>query len=314
MNSKHPFLKVKPLGNSVQIGIVLPRTLRTTNEIAFRATDTKFLIDVVQEINRGLKQIIKRDWSEVFIQKVEVACTVNLGSADKTTTDSLMNLLSRTLLQADKVKKNSPKCNTVKTKPQVKYVTGERRKGFYFIKDEVTKSLETQLWSNRRLKIKAYSKGAYSEFGGEQSIFRIEFVYCEKGIKYILGKKIDEDVTLQDLLKQTVIRKFIAQYKVDYTEIVCPALRGFLKEAEQIIYDTLWKTSAFNAFLINRDIIYDIRIFRKALKRYYVSQNKSDGAYRKMLCSITKRMEKEEIVISENVLTVFEDISKIVGT
>ena len=52
-----------------------------------------------------------------------------------------------------------------------------------------------------------------------------------------------------------------------------------------------------------------MRIYRKALKRYYKEQNKADGAYRKMLSSVTKRMQGEGIDISDRVIVILEDVS-----
>ncbi|MCB6415242.1 hypothetical protein LI221_09250 [Faecalimonas umbilicata] len=307
-DSDKPLMKLTPRHNKTEIGIILPRAIRQNNNIGFRVIDTKMLLDTVQTINRALKTIIHRDWSELLVKQIEVACTVDVGCADELTIDSLMNFMSRIFLQVDKPNKESNIQNAVRTKPIMKYVTGKRRKNCTFLKDEVTKSLESTLCSNKRLKWKAYSKGAFSEFGGDTSIFRLEGVYCERGIKYVLQKK-DDYVTLQDVLKQDVIRAFIDQFKVDYAEIIIPRIRGFLKEAEQIIFNQLHHSSAYNALLINRDVVYDMRIYRRSLRRYYKEQSKSTGAYRKMLCSVAKRMQGEGIDISDKVIAILEDIS-----
>lgn len=312
-DSNNPFLRLKPKGNTTEIAVILPRTIRDNNNIGFRISDTKQLSDAVQKVNRALKQILCRDWSELCVTEIEVAVTVDLGVADELTIDTTMNFLSKVLLRQDRPNKEAKQNNSVRTEPLQKYVTGKKRTGCNFVYDEVTKSLETSLWSNRRLKWKAYSKGAYSEFGGDTSIFRLEAVYCEKGMRYVLGNK-DGYITLQNILKPKAIKGFIAQFKIDYTEIVAPRLKGYLNEAQQIVLETLEKTSAFNALLINKDILCDIRIYRRALKQYYKVNNKSDGAYRKMLCSVTKKMQKEGICISDKTIGIFEMISTAIRT
>lgn len=308
-DSSNPLLKLAPKHNTTEIGIVLPKAIRQNNNIAFRVSDTKMLLDAVQTINRALKHIIHRDFSELFVKQIEVACTVDIGRVDELTIDSLMNFMSRIFLQVDKPNKESDVSNTMRSKPIMKYVTGKRREGCIYLKDEITKSFETSLCSNKRLKFKGYSKGAFSEFGGNSSIFRIEGVYCERGIKHVLQRK-DGYIVLRDVLTQDAIKGFISQFKLDFAEIVLPQIRGYLKEAERLVYDTLKKTSAYNALLINKDIIYDLRVYRKALKRYYRDQNKSDGACRKMLCSVTKKMDKEGIQISDKVIEIVEEISR----
>lgn len=307
-DSDKPLIRLIPKYSTTEIGIILPRAIRQNNNIGFRVSDTKMLLDVVQTINRALKTMISRDWSELLVKQIEVACTVDMGCVDELTVDSIMSFMSRVFLQVDRPSKERNIKNSVRTKPIMKYVTGKRRNGHTFLKDEVTKSFETSICTNRRLKFKCYSKGAFSEFGGDTSIFRLEGVYCERGIIHVLKKK-DGYITLQDVLKQDAIRKFIDQFKVDYAEIVLPQMRGFLKEAEQLMFDQLHHSSAYNALLINRDVVYDMRIYRKALKRYYKEQNKSDGAYRKMLSSVTKRMQGEGIDISDRVIVILEDVS-----
>lgn len=308
-NSSSPLLKLAPKHNTTEIGIVLPKAIRQNNNIGFRICDTRLLLDAVQTINRALKHIIHRDFTELFVKQIEVACTVDIGCVDELTIDNLMNFMSRIFLQVDKPNKESDVSNTMRSKPIMKYVTGKRREGCMYLKDEITKSFETSLCSNKRLKFKGYSKGAFSEFGGNSSIFRIEGVYCERGIKHVLQRK-DGYIVLKDVLTQDAIKGFISQFKLDFAEIVLPQIRGYLKEAERLIYKTLKKTSAYNALLINKDIIYDLRIYRKSLKRYYRDQNRSDGACRKMLCSVTKKMDKEGIQISDKVIEIVEEISR----
>ena len=310
----NPYLRIRPKGDRTQIAIILPRTIRDNNNIAFRASDCKYLSDVIQKVNRTLKQAIQRDWSELFVSELEVAVTVDLGVPDELTTDSALNFLSRALLRQDRPNKESKYSNAVRTAPCQKYVTGQKRKNCDFVYDETTKSFETMLWSNKRLKFKAYSKGAYSEFGGDTSIFRLEGVYCERGIRQVIGGEKDGYITLQDVLTQRAIKGFIAQFRKDYTEIVAPRIRGFLNEARHLVYDTLERTSAYNALLINRDIVYDIKIYRKALKKYYKTQGKSAGAYRKMVFSVTKRMEKEGVHISDKTISLFETVGNAMNT
>lgn len=239
-DSSSPLLKLAPKHNTTEIGIILPRAIRQNNNIAFRVSDTKMLLDAVQTINRALKHIIHRDFSELFVKQIEVACTVDLECVDELTIDNLMNFMSRIFLQVDKLNKESDIPYTMRSKPIMKYVTGKRREGCIYMKDEIAKSFETKLCSNKRLKYKCYSKGAFSEFGGNSSIFRIEGVYCERGIKHVLQRK-DGYIVLKDVLTQDAIKGFISQFKLDFAEIVLPQIRGYLKEAERFVYDTLKK-------------------------------------------------------------------------
>lgn len=313
IGSKNPFLKLRPKGNAIEVAVILPRAIRENNNIGFRVSDIKQLSEVVQKVNRALRQIIYRDSSELFVTQLEVAVTVDLGVVDELTIDSAMNFLSRVLLRQDRPNKEAKQNNSVRTETLQAFVTGKKRDNCNFIYNVVTKSLESSLWSNRRLRWKAYSKGAFTEFGGDSSIYRLEGVYCEKGIRQVLGKK-DDYIVLQDVLKPKAIKGFISQFKQDYSEIIAPRIKGYLNEAQQIVFETLGKTSAYNALLINRDILCDMRIYSRALKQYYRVNRKSEGACRKMLCSVTKKMEKESICISDKTIGIFETIGTVINT
>lgn len=313
-DSETPFLRLTPKGNKTEVALILPRTIRSDNKIGFRASDCKYLLDVIQKVNRTLKSVITVDWCEVFVQQLEVAVTVDLGVTDKLTIDSTLNFLSQVLLREDKENKRGKQNNVLKSAPMQKYVVGEKRAGCQFIYKELTKSYETNLWTNKRLKFKAYSKGAYSEFGGDTSIFRLEGVYCEKGIKHVLKLKEGEYITLDKVLKQKAIRDFIRQFKIDYREIIAPRIRGYLNESVQLIVSTIEKTSAYNSLLINKDILFDMRQYEKALRIFYKKHNKTDVAQRKMLCSVKKKMLKDGVKIPYGVIEIFELINKATQT
>lgn len=111
IGSKNPFLKLKPRGVRTEVSVILPRTIRDNNNIGFRVSDIKQLAEVVQLVNRILKQIIGRDWSELFVTQLEVAVTVDLGIADELVINSAMNFLSNVLLRQDRPIKQSEKKN-----------------------------------------------------------------------------------------------------------------------------------------------------------------------------------------------------------
>lgn len=299
----------KPKRNVTEIGIVLPRTIRENNNVGFRISDCKELSEAIQNVNRALRKIIHRDWSELYVTQVEVACTVDLGIVDKTTIDLVLDFLNRVMLQEDRMNNNLKRKNAVKSRPTVKYVTGEKRRGCVFINDEITKSLNTDLWSNRRLRFKVYSKGAYSKFGGDTSILRIEGIYCQKGIEHILKQK-DNYITLKHVLTQKAVKSFVNQFKVDYSEIVAPNVNGFLNESETEIYRALKKTSAWNVLQSYKGDIYDMSTYENALRKHYNDKNSSDGAYRKKLYDIRKKMNDEGMPYSRSVIKMLKDIER----
>ncbi len=119
IGSKNPFLKLKPRGVRTEVSVILPRTIRDNNNIGFRVSDIKQLAEVVQLVNRILKQIIGRDWSELFVTQLEVAVTVDLGIADELVINSAMNFLSNVLLRQDRPIKQSEKKNAFVTQLEV---------------------------------------------------------------------------------------------------------------------------------------------------------------------------------------------------
>ncbi|RGO23265.1 hypothetical protein DXB23_12770 [Dorea sp. OM02-2LB] len=307
-NSKQYFIKITPERTSTKIAIVLPRVLRENNIIAYRASDTTKILDTIQGINQVLKKYLRRDWSDLYVDQLEVACTVDLGRIDEDSIYSLTQFMSMLFLEEKKPKKGG-KNNAIKTKPVMKYCSGIPVKNCIYLKKEGVDSGETSILSNKRLKFKWYSKGAGSEFGGNTSIFRIEGVYCLRGIQHVMRNK-DGYITLQDILKTDVIRKFIMQFKRDYIEIVEPRIKGCLEELEEIMYEQLHESTVYNSFLISEQYMFDFNIFLRALKKYYKEQDKTEGSYRKMKSVITKRMNEETIVIPCRMISVLDSISK----
>lgn len=310
---QEPYISAKPKGTGAEIGIILPRTIRNNNLIGFGKKDIKSLDETITNINRTLKKIIGKEISDLFVNKVEVALTINLGKVDNVTTNSLLQLFKKVLLVEKKENKKSNKKNTFITHPQCQYAVGKKRKNCSFILDEEPLSIETSLWSNRRLKWKIYSKGAGSVFGGDNSIIRLEGVYVERGIKHILGTK-EPDITLQEVLTTKSIEGLIEQFKIDYCEIVSERLKGYMKETEQLLLESLETNSAYNAIVLNRDILPDINIFRQALKRYYMKHGKTEVAFRKMFSNVTRRLNRKEIFFSSETLNILEEVKKIMNT
>lgn len=307
IDAEHPLLHIKPKGNNTEVAIILPRFVRDNNSIGFGTKDANRINDVIDQTNKILKHCFKRDTTDLVVRSVEVALTIDMNIVNETLTNNLVSFMSRILLDAEMKTESNKSIYS----PQNKYVSGKRRKGYIYIKDEIVKSFETSTLSNKRMKIKCYSKGANSSFGGESSVFRLEFVFNERGIRYITKK---EDVRLSDILDRKMIKKFIEQYKQDYMEIVAPKIRGFLRESVRIIYDSFKDNKkVYDVLLLNKDIIYDIAVYEKALKKYYKLQNKTDTSYRKMISRIRNKLTNEtDIYISDGMIDLFENITKFI--
>lgn len=303
------FLKLTPKGQNTEIAIILPKTIRIDNMIGFRTVDIKMLDDVIQAITEQLKPYSK-DYTDCCVQQLEVALTVDLGSVDDITINNLMNLFSDALLVNQKKTEGK---NKYSCKPQQQFVCGEQFKtDYYFIKKKVTKSFITDTWSNKRLKFKCYSKSAGSIFGGDTSVFRLEILYNERGMRHILNINPNQDnILLKDVLKERSIKALIKSFKQDYRTILVPRLLGYLNETERYIFERLHTMSAYNTLLSCIHFIPDITVYRKALHRYYIEQGKKENAFRKMFATVVKKLkEDEEIEISDRTIKVLQLIGK----
>lgn len=308
LNPKEYFVKLIPKNNSVEVAIILPKTLRETNEIPFRLSDIWQLDSSIQEVSRALKRLVGKDLTDVNVKQIEVGVTVDLGEANELKADFLIAFLSRNFLSLGK--RSITKENAINCSAQTKYVIGQIRQGYSFLKDEKTLFFETSMLSNRRFKIKAYNRGAYTEFGGKTSMCRIEFLYGERGIKHIMKVKDYNLITLQDILTRTTIIKCIKQFKDDYIKVVSPNINGWLDETSDIILNSLRRIRPYNTLLLHKDIIYDFDLFQKTLQTHYENENKTNDAFRHMLCSVKAHMKKDGIVIPKGVIKILNDTEK----
>lgn len=308
LNSKDYFVKLTPKKNSTEVAIILPRTLRKTNEIPFRLSDIRQLDSSVQDVSRALKKLVGIDLTDVNVKQIEVGVTVDLGEANEIKADFLIAFLSKVFLPLSK--QRMTKENAINCSAQTKYVIGQLRDGYCFLKDEKTLFFETKMLSNRRFKIKAYNRGAYTEFGGKTSICRAEFLYGERGIKHIMGVKDYNLISLQDILSLTTIKKSIEQFKDDYITIAFRNINGWLDETSDVILKSLRERNPYNTLLLQKDLIYDFNIFKRSLEEHYKNRNKTNDAYRQMLYSVKTRMKSDGVIIPDGVIEILDDIEK----
>ena len=194
-SEKRWFMQLVSKRNQTEIAIVLPRTVRETNVDGFSVKDARKLFEDAESAIRGQfsRNFPQAEFEGCVVRSIEVALTVSFREPGDSTivVDNLVNLFSRALLETDV------------NRQQNAYLMGKRREGYLYLKEQYVKSLETKQDTSGRFKIKVYSKQKGSAFddGKEQdSVFRLELVYGERGIRQALKLPQGEPIYFASIL------------------------------------------------------------------------------------------------------------------
>lgn len=306
-SEKQWFMQVIPKGNKTEIGIVLPRTVRKTNVDGFGVQDAKKAFGDADNAIRGQfkRNFPQAEFEGCIVRSIEVALTVSFREPGNSTivVDNLVNLFSRALLEKDV------------NRQQNAYLMGKCREGCLYLKDQMVKSFETKTDTSGRYKLKSYSKKKGSAFdteGKEQdSVFRLELVYGERGISKALKLPKGEPIYFDSIFSDKAIVSLVNEFRNDIAKKVLPCISGTLNDITKVFYKSLEKKKAYDAIVENLTIMYDFELFVKALRRQYRKNGKTEGAFRRQKTRLLNKLKKQNIEIPNgDVISVLQLVGK----
>ncbi len=140
----------------------------------------------------------------------------------------------------------------------------------------------------------------------EANLLRVEIVFLDKALMRMYGDKR----TLNDILTQEAIITLCKEYKkVFKQELIEKHIKPYLDRCLQKIFDSLRDCEDGNpiseAIAKNKAHIPDMEVLRKALKKWYKSQNADDRSVR-----VLYEYRKKNIGIPEGVLKTIKTFSE----
>ena len=307
-SEKQWFMQLVPKRNQTEIAIVLPRTVRETNVDGFSVKDARKLFEDAESAIRGQfeRNFPQAEFESCVVRSIEVALTVSFREPGDSTVviDNLINLFSRSLLETDV------------NRQQNAYLMGKRREGYLYLKDQMVKSFETKTDTSGRFKVKTYSKQKGSAFdnGKEQdSVFRLELVYGERGIRQALKLLKGEPIYFAGIFNEKAIVLLVNEFRKDVTKKVLPSVTGMLNDITNVFYKSLRQKKGYDAIMENVGILYDYQLFSKALHRNYRKTGKTEDAFRRQrnrLFNRLKNQNKNTEIPDGDVITILQLIAK----
>lgn len=251
--------------------LVLPRYIRQNNIIPFDSWDA---CDkrVYKEICGQLRLVLGTDF-ESKLRSVE--CNITKRVCCFASTSDVLNLLNHALL--------SPKDDNLEYSGQSKVCALKKeihtvisRKAHYYTLKAYDKTVE-------------YRKKCKEQGGKEDDIednmLRIEIVLLGRTIDKLFGDK----TSVYDILTEDSLIKVLYEYKRIYTnEIINKRVKPYLSQCQQRLVHSLLRTNSIIATVaIEREIIPDKEVLRRAIKEWQELKGVSPHAARDM-----KRYEK----------------------
>lgn len=140
----------------------------------------------------------------------------------------------------------------------------------------------------------------------DANLLRVEIVFLDKALKRMYGDK----KTLNDILTQEAIVTLCKEYKQVFKhELVEIHIKPYLDWCVQKIFDSLLYFEDGNtiseAIAKNKEHIPDMEVLRKALKKWYKSQNVDDRSAR-----VLYEYRKKNVGIPEGVLKTIKTFSE----
>lgn len=132
--------------------------------------------------------------------------------------------------------------------------------------------------------LKVYDKTFQQRQAGnlkvESNLIRVELVFLDR----MLDRMYSSKKSLEDILTRKAIRTLIDQYQVTFDEICETHIKVMLNNCVQEVFESLTCSDSGNEIsdtLIKcKELIVDIEVLRKALKKWYAFRKMPDSSKR----------------------------------
>ena len=132
--------------------------------------------------------------------------------------------------------------------------------------------------------LKVYDKTFQQRQAGnlkvESNLIRVELVFLDR----MLDRMYSSKKSLEDILTRKAIKTLIDQYQETFDEICKKNITPMLNACVQDVFETLTQSDSgneiSNALIKCKELIVDIEVLRKSLKKWYAFRKMSDSSKR----------------------------------
>ncbi|WP_313164003.1 hypothetical protein [Sedimentibacter sp.] len=257
--------------------LILPKFIRENNIQPFTLIDSIYLDLIKDDCEQQLKKIFGTSNLESKIKAIEVNITKRVsGNAN---ISDVLDLLSKALL--------------LKEQDNLKYV-GQSKK--CRLKEEIHTVI---IKRPHYYLVKAYDKTEQMRKLGikvSDGLLRIEIIMIERTIERLFGSK----TTFQDILTKDSLVSLLREYKRIFCyEIIEDKVKKYLNSCVILLLESLCDTeSPIETIAVERDLIVDKEVLRKALRKWQRMRNVSDNSSRDVELYAKKYFLPEDVVLT----------------
>ena len=256
--SGNDIMKISCWGGKLSAYVNLPNAIRPNNVQPFQLSDCiKIELirnQVVEYMRLYLQRHLQDKYSDEFLSMMSVTkmeCNLTVKCIGNCKPKDVIRLFEKSFPKVTVYKETAPNGKTHK-KP-----------------DRGVTASKAHMWV-----LKVYDKTFQQRQDGnlkvESNLIRVELVFLDRMLNRMYGDK----KSLEDILTRKSIKTLIDQYQVTFDEICQKNIKPMLNACVQDVFEALTQSDSGNEInhtLIKcKELIVDIEILRRALKKWYV--------------------------------------------
>lgn len=266
--SGNDIVKVTCWGGKLSAYVNLPHAIRPNNVQPFQLSDCIKLElvrnQVVEYMRSYLQKHLKDKYSDEFFALMNITkmeCNLTIQCVGGCKPKDVINLFERPFPKVTVYKETNDKGKSHK-KPERGITTSKPHEWVLKVYD------------------KTYQQRQAGNIKVEPNLVRVELVFLER----MLDRMYSGRKSLEDILTRKAIKTLIDQYQVTFDEICETHIKVMLNNCVQEVFESLTCSDSGNEIsdtLIRcKELIVDIEILRKALKRWYEFRKMPDNSKR----------------------------------
>lgn len=269
--SGNDIMKISCWGGKLSAYVNLPNAIRPNNVQPFQLSDCIKLELVRNQVFEYMRLYLQRHlqdkYSDEFLSMMSVTkmeCNLTVKCLGDCKPKDVIRLFERSFAKVTVYKETDPNGKTHK-KPERGITTTKPHEWVLKVYD---KTFQQRQAGNLKV---------------ESNLIRVELVFLDR----MLGRMYGDRKSLEDILTRKSIKTLIDQYQVTFDEICQKNIKPMLNACVQDVFETLTQSDSGNevshTLIKCKELIVDIEILRKALKKWYMEHRHTPDISKRMV-------------------------------
>lgn len=269
--AENDIVKLTCFGGKLSAYVNLPHAIRPNNVQPFQLSDCIKLElirnQVVEYMRSYLQKHLKNKYSDEFLTMLTVTkmeCNLTVKCVGDCRPKDVIKLFEKAFPKITVYKETAPN-GKIHKKPERGITTTKPHEWVLKVYDKTFQQRQ-----NGNLKV-------------ESNLVRVELVFLDR----MLCRMYSNKKSLEDILTRKSIKILIDQYQVTFTEIIRKNITPMLDACVQDVFETLTQSDSgkeiSDTLVRCKELIVDIEVLRKALKKWYMEFRKVPDSSKRMV-------------------------------